>query len=92
MPVYQRYGGTPPDHPARAVIAEYKTWIREILIELATHDGLANPSGCGPFFSLLIDCANVRAITTGEITGIVDAKQAATKIFNIRLNTSGETS
>ncbi|AGN18122.1 hypothetical protein J433_09997 [Corynebacterium glutamicum MT] len=41
---------------------------------------------------MLIHCANVRAITTGEITGIVDAKQAATKIFNIRRGTSGETS
>lgn len=92
MPVYQRYGGTPPDHPARAVIAEYKTWIREILIELATQDGLANPAECGSFFSLLIDGASVRAITTGEITGIVDAKQTATEIINIRRNASGESS
>lgn len=81
-----------PDHPARAVISEYKTWIRETLIELAAQDGLANPAECGSFFSLLIDGANVRVITTGEITGIVEAKQAATEIINIRRNTSGETS
>ncbi|WP_172796461.1 hypothetical protein [Corynebacterium glutamicum] len=68
------------------------TWIRHTLTELSAQDGLANPAECGPFFSLLIDCANVRAITTGEITGIVDAKQTATEIINIRLNTSGETS
>ncbi|ANR61528.1 hypothetical protein C627_02700 [Corynebacterium glutamicum ZL-6] len=41
---------------------------------------------------MLIDGASVRDITTGEITGIVDAKQAATEIINIRRNASGESS
>lgn len=68
------------------------TWIRHTLTELSAQDGLANPAKCGSFFSLLIDGASVRAITTGEITGIVDAKQAATEIINIRRNASGESS
>lgn len=41
---------------------------------------------------LIINYLVVRAITTGEITGIVDAKQTATEIINIRRNASGESS
>ncbi|HJE12208.1 MAG TPA: hypothetical protein K8W18_12915 [Corynebacterium glutamicum] len=68
------------------------TWIRHTLTELSAQDGLENRAECGSFFSLLIDGTSVRAITTCEITGIVDAKQAATEIINIRRNASGESS
>ncbi|WP_096459653.1 TetR/AcrR family transcriptional regulator [Corynebacterium suranareeae] len=81
-----------PEHPARVVIADYKTWIRQKLIELAAQDGLESPTECGSFFSLLIDGANVRVITTGEITGIVDAKQAASELINLRRITPGDKS
>lgn len=66
-----------PAHPARAVIAEYKAWIRRTLADLAAADGLPDPEWWGSTLSLLIDGANARVVTTGDTAAILDAKSAA---------------
>ncbi|SCL41057.1 DNA-binding transcriptional regulator, AcrR family [Micromonospora pallida] len=66
-----------PEHPARAVIAAYKIWMRETLADLAASDGLPDPQWWGSTLMLLIDGANARVITTGDTTAIVDARKSA---------------
>lgn len=63
-----------PKHPARAVIAAYKAWMRRTLTELATADGLPDPPWWGMTLMLLIDGANARVLTTGDTTAILDAR------------------
>ena len=64
-------------HPARAVIAAYKIWMRDTLDDLAAADGLPATTPWGSALMLLIDGANARVITTGERTAIVDARRTA---------------
>ncbi|KXO88983.1 TetR/AcrR family transcriptional regulator [Tsukamurella pseudospumae] len=66
-----------PAHPARAVIAAYKTWMRGMLADLAASDGLPDPQWWGSALMLLIDGANARIITTGDTTAITDARRTA---------------
>jgi AcrR family transcriptional regulator len=66
-----------PEHPARAVIAAYKAWIRRTLADLAAADGLPDPEWWGSTLALLIDGANARVVTTGDTRAILDAKAAA---------------
>lgn len=68
-----------PEHPARAVIAGYKTWMRQLLVESATVDGLSDPEAAGNLFAFLVDGANVRVITTGDTTAMAQARQAAAR-------------
>ncbi|MBM7366386.1 TetR/AcrR family transcriptional regulator [Gordonia hydrophobica] len=65
------------EHPARAVITTYKTWMRQLLADLADADGLTDPQWWGSALMLLIDGANARVITTGDRTAIVDARRTA---------------
>ncbi|WP_018602401.1 TetR/AcrR family transcriptional regulator [Mycobacterium sp. 155] len=65
-----------PEHPARVVIAAYKTWLRGMLADLAASDGLPDPQWWGSTLMFLIDGANARVITTGDTTAIVDVRRS----------------
>lgn len=66
-----------PEHPARAVIATYKDWMRGLFASLAEADGLADPQRWGSSLMLLLDGANARVITTGDTAAILDARRVA---------------
>jgi AcrR family transcriptional regulator len=70
-----------PDHPARAVIAGYKDWMRGLFAELAASDGLPDPDRWGSSLMLLLDGANARVITTGDTSAIADARSTAAALI-----------
>lgn len=70
-----------PNHPGRAVIASYKSWIRQLLAELAESDGLSNPRRWGTTLMLLIDGANTHAMTTGDLDAMRDARAIAADLI-----------
>ena len=65
------------EHPARAVIAAYKDWMRTLLADLAAADGLPDPPWWGSTLMFLIDGANARVISTGDTAAIADARTSA---------------
>ncbi|MGC2941026.1 MULTISPECIES: TetR/AcrR family transcriptional regulator [unclassified Brevibacterium] len=82
-----------PDHPARAEIARYKTWLQTTLADLAAADGLGEPQRWGSALMFLVDGANARVITTGESTAMSEARQvAATMIDAARQSAAAATS
>ncbi|SMY01999.1 TetR/AcrR family transcriptional regulator [Brevibacterium antiquum] len=70
-----------PDHPARQVIADYKTWTRQMLTDLADRDGLPEPQWWGSTLMFLIDGANARVITISDTAAILDARNIAASMI-----------
>lgn len=68
-------------HPARSVINDHKVWMRNLLVRLATADGLDNPAWWGSTLMLLIEGANAQVITTGDTNAMKDARQSAATMF-----------
>ncbi|MBO0883667.1 MAG: TetR/AcrR family transcriptional regulator, partial [Mycobacterium sp.] len=62
-----------PEHPGRAIIAAYKTWLCNTLTELATAAGLKDPAELGSDLLLLIDGANARVVVTDDRSAMVKA-------------------
>ncbi|WP_181276139.1 TetR/AcrR family transcriptional regulator [Brevibacterium oceani] len=71
-----------PNHPARAEIAAYKTWLQSTLAELAAADGLDDPQRWGSALMFLVDGANARVITAGDRTAMVEARRVAATMID----------
>ncbi|MEU6611822.1 TetR/AcrR family transcriptional regulator [Streptomyces shenzhenensis] len=68
------------EHPARAVISDYKNWLRDTLAWLAADAGLTDPEGLGFDLLLLIDGANARVVVADDRTAIRRARGAAARL------------
>lgn len=71
---------TDPDHPGRAVILAYKTWLRTTLSGLAAEADLADPEDLGSDLLLLIDGANARVVHSGDRDAMHRAGRAAARL------------
>lgn len=71
-----------PAHPARVVISEYKSWLRETLARLAAEAGLADPGELGSDLLLLIDGANARVVVADDRTAMRRARSAAARLIS----------
>lgn len=71
-----------PGHPARAVISDYKTWLRQTLARLAADAGLSDPDGLGSDLLLLIDGANARVVVAGDRSAMSRARSAAARLLS----------
>jgi AcrR family transcriptional regulator len=69
------------DHPARAVIAEYKDWLRALFTSIAEEASLADPQTVGEALLMLLDGASVRVTVTGDHGAIGRAKTAAARLI-----------
>ena len=70
-----------PDHPARAVISEYKRWLRGTFTELARQAGRADAGELGLALLMLVDGANARMVVDGDRTAIHAAKRIAAQLL-----------
>jgi AcrR family transcriptional regulator len=69
-----------PEHPARAVISDYKSWLRDTLAQLAADARLTDPDGLGADLLLLIDGANARVVVDDDRTAMRRARAAAARL------------
>ncbi|WP_345359505.1 helix-turn-helix domain-containing protein [Actinoallomurus liliacearum] len=69
-----------PGHPARAVIAGYKDWLRDTLTALARQAGLREPEELGFALLMLIDGANARVVVADDRTAMRRARSAAARL------------
>jgi AcrR family transcriptional regulator len=70
-------------HPARAVISEYKRWLRGTFTELARHTGRADADELGLALLMLVDGANARMVVDGDRTAIHAAKKIAARLLEV---------
>lgn len=74
-----------PEHPARAVIAGYKTWLHDVLHRMAIDDGIAGSpveaENYAQLFSLLIDGAHAEMITSGDRRAMRRARDIAAGVI-----------
>jgi AcrR family transcriptional regulator len=70
-----------PDHPARAVISEYKRSLRRTFTELARQAGRADAEELGLALLLLVDGANARMVVDEDRTAIRAAKKIAAQLL-----------
>jgi AcrR family transcriptional regulator len=73
-----------PDHPARAVISEYKRWLRGTFTELAAQAGHADADELGLALLMLVDGANARMVVDGDRAAIQTAKKIAAQLLEVR--------
>jgi AcrR family transcriptional regulator len=73
-----------PDHPARAVISQYKRWLRGTFTELARQAGRADADELGLALLMLVDGANARMVVDGDRTAIHAAKKIAAQLLEVR--------
>jgi AcrR family transcriptional regulator len=71
-----------PTHPARAVIAEYKNWLRDTMAALAAEAGLSEPKELGSDLLLLVDGANARVLVADDRTAMRRARSAAARLIS----------
>lgn len=71
-----------PDHPARAVIADQKRWLRDYLTELAADTDAADPHGLAEQLLLLHEGATVARATGIPGDPIARAKEAAATLLD----------
>ena len=71
-----------PNHPGRAVIAEYKEWLRATLSTLAAEAGLSDPEGMGHALLLLIDGAHARILVTGDPEEMTRSRSTANSLLS----------
>ena len=70
-----------PGHPARAVISEYKRWLRGTFTDLARQAGRPDADELGLAFLMLVDGANARMVVDGDRTAIHAAKRIAARLL-----------
>jgi AcrR family transcriptional regulator len=70
-------------HPARAVISEYKRWLRGTFTELARQAGRADADELGLALLMLVDGANARMVVDGDRTAIHAAKKTAAQLLEV---------
>jgi AcrR family transcriptional regulator len=70
-----------PGHPARAVISQYKRWLRGMFTDLARQAGRADADTLGLALLMLVDAANARMVVDGERTAIHAAKKIAAQLL-----------
>jgi AcrR family transcriptional regulator len=72
-----------PDHPARAVISEYKRWLRGMFTGLARQAGRADADELGLALLMLVDGANARMVVDEDRTAIHAAKKIAAQLLGV---------
>jgi AcrR family transcriptional regulator len=70
-------------HPARAVISEYKGWLRGKFTELARRAGRADAHELGLALLMLVDGANARMVVDGDRTAIHEARKIAARLLEV---------
>jgi AcrR family transcriptional regulator len=68
-------------HPARAVISEYKRWLRGTFTDLARQAGRADAGELGLALLMLVDGANARMVVDGDSTAIHAARKIAARLL-----------
>jgi AcrR family transcriptional regulator len=68
-------------HPARAVISEYKGWLRGTFTDLARQAGHADADELGLALLMLVDGANARMVVDGDRTAIHAARKIAARLL-----------
>jgi AcrR family transcriptional regulator len=71
------------DHPARAVISEYKGWLRGTFTELARQAGRGDADELGLALLMLVDGANARMVVDGDRAAIHTAKKIAAQLLDV---------
>lgn len=71
------------DHPARAVISEYKGWLRGRFTELARQAGRDDADDLGLALLMLVDGANARMVVDGDRTAIHAARKIAARLLEV---------
>jgi AcrR family transcriptional regulator len=71
------------DHPARAVISEYKRWLRGTFTDLARQAGRTDADELGLALLMLVDGANARMVVDGDRTAIHTAKKIAAQLLEV---------
>jgi len=72
-----------PGHPARAVISQYKRWLRGTFTDLARQAGRADADALGLALLMLVDGANARMVVDGDRTAIHAAKKTAAQLLGV---------
>jgi AcrR family transcriptional regulator len=72
-----------PGHPARAVISEYKRWLRGTFTELARQAGRVDADELGLAMLMLVDGANARMVVDGDCTAIRAARNVAARLLEV---------
>ena len=72
-----------PGHPARAVISEYKRWLRGVFTDLARQAGRTDADALGLALLMLVDGANARMVVDGDRTAIHAAKKTAARLLGV---------
>jgi AcrR family transcriptional regulator len=72
-----------PGHPARAVISQYKQWLRGTFTGLARQAGRADAEQLGLALLMLVDGANARMVVDGDRTAIHAAKKIAAQLLEV---------
>jgi AcrR family transcriptional regulator len=71
------------DHPARAVISEYKRWLRGTFTGLARQAGRADADELGLALLMLVDGANARMVVDRDSTAIHAARKIAARLLEV---------
>jgi AcrR family transcriptional regulator len=79
----RQFLGDQPGHPARAVISQYKRWLRATFTELARQAGRADADELGLALLMLVDGANARMVVDGDRTAIHAAKKVAAQLLEV---------
>jgi AcrR family transcriptional regulator len=72
---------TTPDHPARAVLAEHRTFLRTLFLDLVTEMGVSEPVHLAGALLALLDGAASRALAESSAEAPQDAYWGATQLL-----------
>lgn len=77
-----------PRHPARAVAAAYKEWLRALFADAARQEGLPGPAAdaLGEALLMLLDGASARVTMTADASAVGRAKAAAARLLAVGLD------
>jgi AcrR family transcriptional regulator len=74
-----------PQHPAKAIIAAQRRWLRDLMTTLAKEAGAAAPVELAGALIVLYDGAMAASLVDGNTTPARDARRAAEQILDIHL-------
>jgi AcrR family transcriptional regulator len=70
-----------PTHPARAVLADHRAWLRSLLVTLVTEAGAASPDMLAGALLALLEGATARALAEQSPEAARDARWAAGQLL-----------
>jgi AcrR family transcriptional regulator len=70
-----------PEHPAHQVVAAHRAWVQQVLEQLATAAGLADPPGAAEQLHLLVEGAIARAVSRQRDTAAASGRALAAALL-----------